>query len=126
MAATPPNTNPRLKMLDPTTLPTEISPCPCNEAESVTANSGAEVPKATTVRPITISDMPNCLPMREADSTTQSAPFHKAIIERIMTTISITMSIVTPPQINVDVYRISLGNKHDRLQAKQTELSAKV
>jgi hypothetical protein len=64
--------------------------------------------------------------MREADSTTQSAPFHKAIIERIMTTISVTMSIVTPPQINVDVYRIGLENKYYRLQAKQTELSAKV
>ena len=75
--ATKPKINPKLKILDPTTLPTEIDDCPRKAAETVTANSGAEVAIATTVKPITSSDSPNRLAMLEADSTTQIAPTHK-------------------------------------------------
>ena len=72
--AQPPRMKPRLKMLEPTMLPTEMSPWPFNAAMIVTANSGAEVPSATTVRPMTSSEMPSRLDSREADSTTQCAP----------------------------------------------------
>ena len=49
-------------------LPTEISPIPLKAAKMVTPNSGANVPKATTVNPITNSDIPNRLAMAAAES----------------------------------------------------------
>ena len=55
--AVPPRMKPRLKILDPTTFPIEISVWPVIAARIVTANSGADVPNATTVRPITRSDI---------------------------------------------------------------------
>ena len=47
----------------------------------VTANSGAEVPKAIIVRPMIRSDMPRLEAIRLADSTSSSAPFHKKSME---------------------------------------------
>jgi hypothetical protein len=82
--ATNPKINPKLKILDPTTLPTEIEDCPLNEAETLTANSGAEVAIATTVKPITSSESPNLLAMFEADSTTQIAPIHKPTTDKVI------------------------------------------
>ncbi len=75
--------NPRLKILEPTTLLTEISAFPAKTALIVTANSGAEVPKATMVRPITKSEIPREYAMCEADVTTQSEPFQSKRMEII-------------------------------------------
>ena len=47
---------------------------PLKAALMVTRNSGAEVPRATMVSPITSSDTLNFLAMAEAESTIQSAP----------------------------------------------------
>ena len=44
-----------------------------------TTNSGIEVPNATTVKPMTKSDMPKRLAMADAPSTRKSAPLTKAI-----------------------------------------------
>ena len=65
---------PRLKMFDPITFPTEIAGWSLKAAETVTANSGADVAIATTVRPITKSESPNFLAIFDAESTTQDAP----------------------------------------------------
>ena len=91
--ATKPKINPRLKMLDPTILPTEIADWPLKAAETVTANSGAEVAIATTVNPITKSESPNFLAILEAASTTQVAPpqrprMHALIIRMFIKIIS--------------------------------------
>ncbi|MEE9474434.1 MAG: hypothetical protein V3V36_02055, partial [Candidatus Hydrothermarchaeaceae archaeon] len=43
----------RLKMFEPTTFATAIFPIPLSAALRETANSGADVPKATMVSPIT-------------------------------------------------------------------------
>ena len=55
--AVPPRMKPRLKILDPTTFPIEISVWPVIAARIVTANSGADVPNATTVSPMTRSEI---------------------------------------------------------------------
>ena len=78
MIATSPRIIPRLNILDPTTLPTEIDNLPAKAADIETANSGADVPMATTVRPITNWESPNFFAIREADSTTQTAPPQRA------------------------------------------------
>jgi hypothetical protein len=67
---------PRLKILDPKTLPTDIEYWFLIAADTVTANSGAEVAIATMVNPITKSDIPNFLANLEAESTTNVAPPH--------------------------------------------------
>ena len=74
MAAAPPRMKPRLKMLDPTMLPTEIESRPSKAATSVTPNSGAEVPKATTVSPMTSWEIPIRSARAAAESTTYFAP----------------------------------------------------
>ncbi len=51
---------------------------PAKAADIETANSGADVPTATTVNPIISWEKPNFLAMREADSTTQTAPPQRA------------------------------------------------
>ena len=76
---------PRLKILEPTTFPTEIVNFPASAAETDTANSGAEVPIATTVSPITNCERPNFFAILEADSTTQTAPPQSAkTVKRII------------------------------------------
>ena len=74
--AVPPRIKPRLKILEPITLPIDISVCPVSAALIVTANSGAEVPNATTVSPTTKSDIFKLCAISAAESTSQSAPFH--------------------------------------------------
>ena len=81
--AVPPKIKPRLKILDPTTFPIDISVWPVMAAFIVTANSGADVPKATTVSPITRSDIFKECAISAAASTSQSAPFHSIKIEII-------------------------------------------
>ena len=46
-------TSAMLAIFDPITFPSAISGCPVTAAPKLTINSGAEVPKATIVRPIT-------------------------------------------------------------------------
>ena len=62
-------------------LLTEISAFPINTALIVTANSGADVPMAITVKPITKSEMPHAWASLEDDSISQSDPFHNRPIE---------------------------------------------
>ncbi len=57
--AVTPKIKPMLAMLDPITLPSAISELPCMAALRLTINSGAEVPKAITVIPITKGDIFN-------------------------------------------------------------------
>ena len=60
-----------LAMLLPTMLPMAKPLLPPTDAMMLTANSGAEVPKATTVNPITISGIRNFRAMSAAPSISQ-------------------------------------------------------
>ena len=64
-----------LRMLLPTTLLTASSALPLIPAVILMAASGALVPKATIVRPITICGMPSLPARLEEPSTNTSAPF---------------------------------------------------
>ena len=79
--AVPPKINPRLNMLEPITLPIDIFVCFVIAALMVTANSGADVPKATTVKPMTRSDTFSEWAISAAESTNQSAPFHSITMD---------------------------------------------
>ena len=69
----------RLKILEPMILPNTTSWVPSSVIitpdMAFTTSSGAEVPMATTVKPITISETLNLLASDEAPSTRKSAPF---------------------------------------------------
>ena len=71
-----------LAMLLPSTLPIARSGLPSSAAPTDTATSGALVPKATTVRPITSGEMPHDSAMREAPRTKASAPAMRAMRPR--------------------------------------------
>ena len=73
IALTPATTS-RLKMFDPTMLPTAISFAPSSAAVTLTASSGADVPKATMVRPMISGDTPRRRARPDAPETNQSAP----------------------------------------------------
>ncbi len=66
--------NSTLKMLLPTTLPSAMSGEPPSAEPTLTAISGALVPKATTVRPMISGGMPAAAARREAPRTSNSAP----------------------------------------------------
>ena len=70
---------PRIKRMFATQLPKILpkasSELPEKLAKRFTSNSGKEVPKETIVRPITMSEILNLLPIDEAPSTRKSAPF---------------------------------------------------
>ena len=61
-------------ILLPTTLPIVISALPLSAAAKLTAASGALVPIATMVKPITSWGMPKRVAILAAPSTNQSAP----------------------------------------------------
>ncbi len=61
-------------MLLPITVPTATPRSPLSVPAMVVASSGADVPAATIVRPITDSAMPNSRATAIAPSTSQSAP----------------------------------------------------
>jgi hypothetical protein len=63
-----------LQMLLPTTLPTAIMLFPWMEEMRLTTSSGAEVPKATTVKPMTIGVTPMLRARLEDPFTSHSAP----------------------------------------------------
>ena len=69
-----PRMNKTLKMLLPTTLPRPMSDWPSHPALTDTAISGALVPYATIVSPMTNDDTPHAAAMRDAPRTSQSAP----------------------------------------------------
>ena len=74
MRAATPMRSKMLIMLLPRTLPRSISVLPESIEEIETANSGAPVPKATMVRPITCLDTLKLDATLLAPSTSQSAP----------------------------------------------------
>ena len=63
-----------LAILLPKTLPTAMPVFPLMLAIMFTNNSGEEVPKATTVNPITRSDIFSVFAIDDAPSTRKSAP----------------------------------------------------
>jgi len=63
-----------LKILLPTTFPMAMSALPFRAEETLTVSSGAEVPKATMVRPITMEGMRKRLAMDAAPSVSPLAP----------------------------------------------------
>lgn len=84
--ATPSMSRP-LVMLLPITFPNTISVLPTDRAFRETANSGALVPKATMVKPISILDTLKFWAVEEAPSTKMSAPLinrTKPIINKII------------------------------------------
>lgn len=92
--ATKPRIIPRLKILDPSTFPTDIACWSLKAADIETANSGADVAMATIVSPITRSERPNLRAIFEAETTTQVAPPQSPKAE--MTNISISKKIEYP------------------------------
>ena len=86
MAAMP-KINKVLEILDPIIFPKDMSEFPFMLAKTETINSGAEVPKATIVKPITKLEMPNFLAIDEEPSINISAPFIKKIKPNIKKTI---------------------------------------
>lgn len=64
-----PSTQKILKIFDPTILPTAISFCPFRAATREVTSSGSEVPMATTVSPITLSDIHKNFAIPTAPST---------------------------------------------------------
>ena len=67
-------TNPKLAMLEPTTLPKERSGNPSKAALMLTISSGAEVAKETTVIPIIILGMYKRKDKATADFNNQFPP----------------------------------------------------
>ena len=89
-----PNISKIFKMLEPITFPKTISPLPEINDLTLTANSGADVPKATIVNPINILDTLKLAATLLAPSTKISAPLIKIINP---TTSKITLSNINPP-----------------------------
>ena len=72
-----PNTKPIFAILEPITLPKEISEKPSKAAFKLTINSGAEVAKETTVKPITILESLSLQDNPTEDLTKNSPPTTK-------------------------------------------------
>ena len=77
-----PSTHKILNIFDPIIFPSEISLCFLNAAIADVASSGNEVPKATTLIPITTSDIPKNLAIKTAPSTKRSAPNDNATMPK--------------------------------------------
>ncbi|MDD4365252.1 MAG: hypothetical protein PHF19_05855 [Synergistales bacterium] len=69
-----PRMRPRLATLDPRTLPMTSSAEFLRVAETAAASSGAEVPKATMVRPTTRGERPSRRAREELPLTSSSPP----------------------------------------------------
>ena len=69
-----PSTINTLKIFEPKTLPMAMSEFPLNAATAEVTSSGSEVPMATTVKPISASEMPNSLAMLTDESTISFPP----------------------------------------------------
>ena len=81
-----------LKMLDPRTLPMEMSELLAIAPVTLTTSSGQEVPNPTMVKPITNSLILSFLAMAEAPSTRKSAP--KTIVSRPAASHNKSVSII--------------------------------
>lgn len=64
-----------LAIFEPTIFPRAISLLPFILARTLTVSSGMEVPKATTVRPMTRLEIPNFFALDAEPETRKSAPF---------------------------------------------------
>jgi hypothetical protein len=73
MMAVMPNTRPILAMLEPMALPTASNGLFFTAAASATKISGADVPKDTTVSPMSIFDMPRLVARLAAPDRKRSA-----------------------------------------------------
>ena len=73
-----PKTKPMFAIFDPITLPIEISENPFNAACKLTNNSGAEVAKETTVKPITIFESLSLKDKPTEERTKNSPPTTKS------------------------------------------------
>lgn len=82
-----------LAMFEPMILPRAISVLPLKALSTETTISGAEVPNATTVRPITIGDILNFCASEDAPDTKKSALFISMIRPRAINTKEIRSSI---------------------------------
>ena len=69
-----PRTRAMLHMLLPTTLPTAIMLLDFTAETTLTTNSGVEVPKATTVNPMTMGVIPRLRARLDDPFTSHSAP----------------------------------------------------
>lgn len=67
-----------LKIFEPMILPNETSSTPESADEILTAASGSDVPRDTTVRPMISEEILNPLAIFEAPSTKKSAPFTRS------------------------------------------------
>src|SRR3989344_1082861 len=83
-----------LAMLLPKILPMAISVLPWMLAKILTINSGADVPNATMVSPITKAEMPNFLAIDEAPSTKKSAPLTRKANPAIRKIYGIALNII--------------------------------
>ena len=81
-------------VFDPTTLPTARSGVPFSADTRLTNNSGADVPAATMVRPITISGMFTRRANAAAPSVRKSAPLSTQTIPIIIIIMSNHMMII--------------------------------
>ena len=79
-----------IKQFSPTMFPTEIALSFLNAATAEVANSGSDVPKATTLIPITISDIPRYRAKNIAPSTNKFAPSARAIVPPMIYKIELT------------------------------------
>ena len=86
------------KILLPTMFPIVISALPFKAAVMLTAASGALVPIATIVRPITSWGTPSLSAIPEEPSTNQSAPFTNIKNPSASSNNWITISISFPPR----------------------------
>ena len=85
-----PNIKRILNMFDPITLPSAMSVLSFNALVKDTTSSGADVPKATIVNPITMGAILNRAARLDAPSTRKSAPLTsiiKPIAKRTSSTI---------------------------------------
>ncbi len=73
-SALAPTTASRLNRFEPITLPKAMSFAPCTLALTLTASSGADVPKATMVSPTMMVGMPSRCASAHAPETNQFAP----------------------------------------------------
>ena len=74
ISAVTPRIRPTLAILDPSALPTASSVAPFSAALMDTIISGAEVPKPTTVKPMSSADTPRRCAVAAAPMTKRSAP----------------------------------------------------
>ena len=83
-----------LKMLEPTTLPIATAPDLRHAAIIEVTSSGSDVPMATTVSPMAVSEAPNMRAISDAPCTVSQAP---------------TGSPISPPTMNSVVFQVSCG-----------------